>query len=62
LTQRAFCPTCQRFVYLDPGDAGPTGTAHDTDFQDPACPACSVPLLAVTDDGEDEGSPLTTAS
>lgn len=59
MTQRAFCPTCQRFVYLDLRDAG--GATAQTDLS-AACPVCSVPLLAVTDDGEDEGSPLTTAS
>jgi hypothetical protein len=59
LTQRAFCPTCQRFVYLDLRDAG-VDTPALTDLP-AACPVCSVPLLAVTDDGEDEGSPLTAA-
>jgi uncharacterized Zn finger protein (UPF0148 family) len=62
LTQRAFCPTCQRFVYLDPSDSARSAAAAGTDLQDPACPACSVPLLAVTDDGEDDGSALTAAS
>jgi hypothetical protein len=62
LTQRAFCPTCQRFVYLDLRDAG-VATPGQTELQhDAACPVCSAPLLAVTDDGEDEGSPLTAAS
>jgi hypothetical protein len=62
LTQRAFCPTCQRFVYLDPSDAVAATTARIGEPDNAACPVCSVPLLAVTDDGEDEVSSFTAAS
>jgi hypothetical protein len=62
LTQRAFCPTCQRFVYLDPTDAVAPIPAPSGAFDNAACPVCSVPLLAVADDGEDDASSLTAAS
>jgi len=47
----AFCPTCQRTVYVDEGDT-------------PICPVCSSPLVQTQDEpggepdeGDSEGTP-----
>jgi uncharacterized Zn finger protein (UPF0148 family) len=36
VSARGFCPTCQRFAYVNDGDA--------------ICPVCSVPLLGTASD------------
>jgi predicted amidophosphoribosyltransferase len=36
MAARAFCPTCQRNVYVNDGDT-------------PVCPVCSSPLLETVD-------------
>jgi DNA-directed RNA polymerase subunit RPC12/RpoP len=37
----AFCPTCQRTVYVQDGDT-------------PACPVCSSPLLETVEPSEED--------